>query len=665
MKRSLLVSLCLLLCLCLAAGSTIAYLTDTDSDVNVMTLGNVDIEQLEYERVTEDGHEYTNDAWVSTGEEDKYGYTPDQLEEFEADKPMMPSVFADGSIKWDDRVPGHQQSWQNIVSDAGNPAPGSSLLFDDSVKNVVDKFVFVENTGKSDAYVRTWFAFEQGTMDAERWGEVVRTNGDTTHWTWETVATDVEIDGTEYVIACATYLGPTSDPNGILAPGAITYPSLLQVYLAPEATNEDVEALDANGDGKYNIMVVSQAIQAMGFEDAETALNEGFIEGVDVAEFDEYETAALSWFGEAIEDYENEQEEEEEHTCWDGSADTSWYNDTDTEFILTTPEQLAGLADLVDGGNTFDGKTIKLGADLNMGCLQCYTEETRPSFDPIGIGYNTVFKGTFDGQGHTIKDLYQNGWSLGLDYSTEGGGLFASVVDATFENLTLENPEIVMECIDMGALVGYSYGNTSYKDITIKGGVVANYNRYTGGVVGEVNGTQTFDNVDVIGTTISALWGTYDCACGGIIGGKWGNATVTMKDCDVSAELDVFNDACSNYQYYQYRLCGMLIGNSEEVNDGKASASYLTATNCTVTYGDWANYTYCESESYGKGSYAAPDEWKYKRVQAGYATEGVDPSHTHDTDEDHETLFAFDQLFGGDKGVAGGKTHTGVTVNYN
>ena len=27
---------------------------------------------------------------------------------------------------------------------------------------------------------------------------------------------------------------------------------------------------------------------------------------------------------------------------WDGTADTSWYNDNDTEFVITTAEQLAG-----------------------------------------------------------------------------------------------------------------------------------------------------------------------------------------------------------------------------------------------------------------------------------------------------------------------------------
>ncbi len=348
---------------------------------------------------------------------------------------------------------------------------------------------------------------------------------------------------------------------------------------------------------------------------------------------------------------------------WDGTADTSWYNENETEFALTSAEQLAGFAELVDAGNTFAGKTVKLDGNLDLYKLG---ENGEPvSFDPIGYGYNVPFKGTFDGQGHTISNLYQNGWALGLDYSTEGGGLFASVVDATFKDLTIENAEIVMECIDMGTLVGYSYGNTTYENITISNSTIANYNRYTGGLVGEVNGTQTFKNITIDkDTVVSALWGTYDAGVGGIVGGKWGDAQLTFEDCVVECQLDVFNDVCANYQYYLYRLSGMLIGMSEEVTDGVATASYLKATNCKVIYGDWINYTYCEFESNGVPSYADPGEWKFSRVQEGYATGGVDPNHTHDTDEDHDVLIVFDQLFGGDKGVRGGRTHEGVEVVY-
>ena len=281
-KQVLLSILSLVLVAVLSIGGTIAYLTSEDSDVNVMTMGNVKIEQLEYERVVDE-----NGNWVPTGETDKYGFTPDKLQEFTQSKPLYPAVFTDGNIKWDDRDTAngkdHQQSWGQVG------ASGSLQLFDDSVKNVQDKMVFVKNTGKSDAYVRTWIAFEQGNLTSENFSSIINVNADASqtgvneaggnsHWIYEVYGTDVEIDGNKYVVYKYTYVGAKNN-NGILAPGAVSYPSLTQVYMKPEATNEEVEAIDGNGNGTYDILVLSQAVQTKGFTDAETALDTAFGEG--------------------------------------------------------------------------------------------------------------------------------------------------------------------------------------------------------------------------------------------------------------------------------------------------------------------------------------------------------------------------------------------------
>ena len=41
---------------------------------------------------------------------------------------------------------------------------------------------------------------------------------------------------------------------------------------------------------------------------------------------------------------------------WAKTADTSWYNDNDTSFTISSGEQLAGLASLVNDGNDFSQK---------------------------------------------------------------------------------------------------------------------------------------------------------------------------------------------------------------------------------------------------------------------------------------------------------------------
>ena len=86
------------------------------------------------------------------------------------------------------------------------------------------------------------------------------------------------------------------------------------------------------------------------------------------------------------------------------TADTSWYNSSKTEFVLTTPEQLMGFATLTGLLDDFKGKTVKLGADIvfNTGNAADWAE-TAPAntWKPV-----TGFAGTFDGQGHSISGLY-------------------------------------------------------------------------------------------------------------------------------------------------------------------------------------------------------------------------------------------------------------------
>ena len=126
--------------------------------------------------------------------------------------------------------------------------------------------VFVKNRGDYDAYVRSVFAFEAGKYTTlDEFQKMVHLNLNETDWTWEWTKTPVTIGDSTYFVATATY-------NEVLAPGALTEISLSQIALDKTATNEDVEAF---GD-TYQVLVKSQGIQADGFADADTALNEGF-----------------------------------------------------------------------------------------------------------------------------------------------------------------------------------------------------------------------------------------------------------------------------------------------------------------------------------------------------------------------------------------------------
>lgn len=70
-----------------------------------------------------------------------------------------------------------------------------------------------------------------------------------------------------------------------------------------------------------------------------------------------------------------------------------WYDPTKNEFVLTTAGQLAYLTQLVNGGTSFEGRTIRLGSDVEI---------SKTWTAPIGTEFKS-FKGTFDGEGHVVS----------------------------------------------------------------------------------------------------------------------------------------------------------------------------------------------------------------------------------------------------------------------
>ena len=242
MKKVIAWLLVLALTAAVSIGATLAYLTDTDEDVNVMTIGKVKIDQLEYERIDDE-----------TQNEDA------EVQEFHDNKPLIPAVTKDDF----DYTPGSSYvDWEQIGKDGY-----TSTIWDPAkINNEVDKMVFVKNKGDYDAYVRSVFAFEAGKYTSlDEFQKMVHLNLNETDYTWEWIETPVTIGESTYFVATATY-------NNVLAPGALTEISLSQIALDKTATNEDVEAFGET----YQVLVKSQGIQADGFADADSALNEGF-----------------------------------------------------------------------------------------------------------------------------------------------------------------------------------------------------------------------------------------------------------------------------------------------------------------------------------------------------------------------------------------------------
>lgn len=392
---------------------------------------------------------------------------------------------------------------------------------------------------------------------------------------------------------------------------------------------------------------------------------------------------------------------------WDGKTlDYRWYNSDATELTIYNADQLAGFAAIVDGTaqgiaqDSFVGKVVKLNNNIYL---------SGKLFDPIGWGYvnegwnrdgvaGKVFQGTFDGGQYdekgnlvgryTIFDLYQNGWDLeektGTDYTYTncGFGLFAAASNATFKNLTISGAYVRVECVEAGVLVGLSQHNCTYQNIKILDSKIANYQRPAGGLIGEVSGTGTtkIENVTIgSDVVVGSLWGDFDAPCGGVIGAYWDDVDaypqIEMKDVEVGARMDVYNDITSAYQWHAYRRAGMLIGNtdmSDPNNAHKAYAPFLKCENVKIYYGDWVNYTYCSFSNHNA-------RYPWVRTQAGENCTAfsnprwgvpndakgnlvTDMNHVHAEGDECGVLRQFSQLYGGGQGVYGQDKHDGVKV---
>lgn len=169
---------------------------------------------------------------------------------------------------------------------------------------------------------------------------------------------------------------------------------------------------------------------------------------------------------------------------WDGSAEEPETDPDDANtYLITTPAELAWVAEQVNSRTEyFEGKTILLMNDIDL---------SGSYWTPVGnvTAYSTVtFKGTFDGQNHTISNLTASDDAAGY----AAAGLFGSIL-GTVKNVTLKDVNI-RSTHYAGAVVGYSSMNGAIIDnCHVDGGTITS--------VPEFNGT-SYDNGDKAGGII-------------------------------------------------------------------------------------------------------------------------------------------------------------------
>ncbi|MDL2288347.1 S-layer homology domain-containing protein [Oscillospiraceae bacterium OttesenSCG-928-F05] len=179
--------------------------------------------------------------------------------------------------------------------------------------------------------------------------------------------------------------------------------------------------------------------------------------------------------------------------AWDGtSIDTTWYGDgTANDFTISTEAELAGLAALVNGtapdgsGGTlaavdFAGDTITLDADLDLG---------GKDWTPIGTGTKT-FRGSFDGDRHTISDLAIG--TAGSPSALSHVGLFGIIgTSAAIKNLSVAGAVYGGDSARVGGLVGDILSGSSIINCHSAVAATGGKDYYVGGLVGISYGSIT------------------------------------------------------------------------------------------------------------------------------------------------------------------------------
>ena len=260
------------------------------------------------------------------------------------------------------------------------------------------------------------------------------------------------------------------------------------------------------------------------------------------------------------------------------SADATFEEATQTKsnsYDIGNLAELETFRDLVNGGFAFGGCKVKLTANITL----------NDGWTPIAVGSRDVaaskyvgsyagenaitflFKGEFDGQGHTISNLTNKGFVPEYDY-VDGSEYaytygFFGILDegAKVSNIKFANVNISKEfgtksasgkdtgAESVGALVGYAHGNVEISDITI--------------VSGSISSSKT------------------NPACGGVVG-RWYDAKsdVSLKNLHNSAKIEGARVAgiigfiskkatISNKVNFEFENCsnnGQLVGGGTEVN---------------------------------------------------------------------------------------------------
>lgn len=249
-----------------------------------------------------------------------------------------------------------------------------------------------------------------------------------------------------------------------------------------------------------------------------------------------------------------------------GSAAVSDQSQRTYTLKIATRSQLENFRDMVNGGQTFDGITVELTADIDL---------SGEPWIPIGLdnrklvtyntSYTSYFSGIFDGKEHSILGLTNEGYiPAGSSYTTNSQGitgycygLLGCTYNAIVKNLNMTNVNIIElynnSSFCVGSIIGAAVGNITVDNCTINGSI--NGTDSVGGVAGYIwvdeHNPADEQVVSLSNCIVNADITASGKRCGGIVGATMINygpnavgidgTSFTITNCSVSGSITCYS----------------------------------------------------------------------------------------------------------------------------
>ena len=280
---------------------------------------------------------------------------------------------------------------------------------------------------------------------------------------------------------------------------------------------------------------------------------------------------------------------------------------------IRTIEDLIDLSIAVQEGNTFKGETFTLTNDLDFQDVRSYKKPYSNDYGDIneddieeatlkeeltntdGRGFPSIgnwmhhFQGSFDGQNHTISNIYIHTYTNNGSPEKTVSSLFGFITDSTIKDFTIRGELITEETANIGGIASYA-SNVEMKNVHNYINITSHGTGYSvGGLIGSIGN----DNIGLKGDNIRILnssnHGRLEGGnhCGGLVGATNDGSHLLVESSYNEGEVtnSIITDAgilaLSNGNCYinnSYNI-GEISTNSKGNDSGTISLGGLVAAN--------------------------------------------------------------------------------------